>query len=486
MVEHDIQKTQHIHFKAIDIGASEDTTAQEYRVRIHKPYAVDSLVRPESVDLQVLVWENPKPEKLPEINHNNPIQIVIIGGFAINPVEVGSEITQLLKYSNKIVGIAHPDAPQSKISPNKSPFNEINTFQNSGIAVYETIRTLIQNGVLDGNHPVTLVGFSTGAAVATETAAIDFDRHKERGENRCIANLVALVAPAGLHNYSSAKELRDLAIASGPKHMASFLEDLAKRKYLKRALNKQDARLTDLDPSGNPDSFLNHVRRMNTREKILFLLQNILETTKNPIINPVIWLKQTLDAGKRLFGNIQAMKTEFFTDPVWMKIAIPHILFELGEFIARSVPSEELKNLLWHFHVMWKDQGPQGEPHFTPQSSAVARSSYNLAHLSGLTSAAKIQDTNILVMLGVNDPVVDPKRLLSHEERANMDQLQNQDKETYITDRVIARVQNIFPNAVGRVRTEIITGPDSHHLWFRRHAKDTALAILRYSYPNVL
>lgn len=484
-IEHNVQKSRQIHFKALDIGASADTTAQEYCVRIDKPYSEQSVVRPESVDLQVLTWENKTPERPPELDQNVPIQLVVVGGFAINAVELGSEITELLKYSNRIVGIAHPDAPQSKISPKTSPFNDLSTFQNSGIAVYETVKKLIQEGILDEHHPITLIGFSTGAAVATEAVATDINHHDTTGDKRLIANLVALVAPAGLHAYGSVKELRDLAIASGPKYMSTFLEDLARRKDMKQILHNPKATLENFDPSTNPESYFNRVKRMKSPQKILFLLQSILETTKNPITNPTTWFKQTIDSGKRLLGNIQAMKKEFYTDPVWMKIAVPHILFELGEFIARSVPSEELTNLLWHFHVMWKDQGPQGEPHLTPETPAVKRSEYNLAYLAGLNACTKIHDTDVFVMLGMGDPVVNPKRLLKPDEIARLQQLEGSSQfEPYLMDRITSRVQDVFPNAGGRVQTNMMTGPDSHHLGFRHHAAQTAHAILRRCYPR--
>lgn len=479
-----IQKSRQIHFKALDIGASADTTAQEYRIRIDKPYSEQSIVRPESVNLQVLAWENPTPERPPELNQNANIQIVVVGGFAINAVELGSEITELLKYSNKIVGIAHPDAPQSKIAPRTSPFNDLRTFQNSGIAVYETVKTLIRKGILDENHPITLVGFSTGAAVATEAAFIDINRHDTSGDKRLITNLVALVAPAGLHAYGSVKELRDLAIASGPKYMSAFIEDLARRKDIKKTLQDPQTTLRDFDLSKNPQSYINKVKHMKPPQKVLFILQSILETTKNPITNPVIWFKQITEAGNRLFANIRAMKKEFLTDPIWMKIAVPHILFELGEFVARSVPSEELTNLLWHFHVMWKDQGPQGEPHLTPVTPAVKRSEYNLANLAGLAAAAKIHDTDVLVMLGMGDPVVNPKRLLALDEIAHLDELEQSKQEEYVIDRMNDKVRNIFSNAGGRVQTNIMTGPDSHHLGFRRHAAQTARTILQRCYPQ--
>lgn len=479
-----IQESRQIHLKALDIGASSDTTAQEYRIRIDKPYSEQSVVRPESVNMQILKWENPTPKRPPELDQNANIQIVVIGGFAINAVELGSEITELLKYSNKIVGIAHPDAPQSKITPRTSPFNDLRTFQNSGIAVYETVKTLIRKGILDDNHPITLVGFSTGAAVATEAVAIDINRHDTSGDKRLITNLVALVAPAGLHTYGSVKELRDLAIASGPKYMNAFVEDLAKRKDIKRALNDPKATLQDFDPSQNHQSYINKVKRMKPEQKVLFLFQSILETTKNPITHPVVWFKQMTEAGNRLFANIRAMKKEFLTDPVWMKIAVPHILFELGEFVARSVPSEELTNLLWHFHVMWKDQGPQGEPHFTPVTPAVKRSEYNLASLAGLAAAEKIHDTDVLVMLGMGDPVVNPKRLLTLDEIAHLDNLEQSKQEEYVINRMSDKVQNIFSNAGGRVQTNIMTGPDSHHLGFRRHAAQTAHTIIQRCYPR--
>lgn len=484
MVERTIQKTQQIHFKALDIGASRDTIAQEYRVRIDKPYAQQSVVRPESVDLQVLMWENLTPERPPELNQNAHIQVVVIGGLAINAVELGSEITELLKYANKIVGIAHPDAPESHITPRTSPFNDVRTFQNSGIALYETVKKLIQEGVLDKNHPITLVGFSTGAAVAVEAVATDIDRHSTSGDKRLITNLVALVAPAGLHAYGSVKEMRELAIASGPKYMSAFLEDLARRKDTKQALHNPKATLNNFDPSTNPESYLNKVKRMKPPQKILFLLQSILETTRNPITNPITWLRQMMGAGRRLFNNIRAMKKDFFTDPVWMKIAVSHILFELGEFVARSVPSEELTNLLWHFHVMWKDQGPQGETHITPPTAAVKRSEYNLANLAGLSAAARIHDTDVFVMLRMGDPVVNPKRLLTPEEVAHMDQLPDHDKEAYLKERIIARVQNVFPNTTGRIQTSIMTGADSHHLGFRRHAAQTARTIIHHCFPR--
>lgn len=485
MIEQAIQKSRQVRLKALDIGASADTTAQEYRVRIDKPYLEQSVVRPESVDLQVLAWENPKPERPPQVDLNAHIQFVVIGGFAINAVELGSEITELLKYSNKIVGIAHPDAPQSTITPRTSPFNDLRTFQNSGIAVYETIKTLIHEGILDRHHPITLVGFSTGAAVATEAVVTDINHHDTSGDKRLITNLVALVAPAGLHTYGSVKELRDLAIASGPKYMSSFLEDLAKRKDMKRVLQNNHVTLQDFDPSRDPQSYLNKVKRMKPEQKVLFLLQSILETTKNPITHPIAWLKQMTGAGKRLFDNIRAMKKEFLTDPVWMKIAVPHILFELGEFVTRSVPSEELTNLLWHFHGMWKDQGPQGEPHFTPETPAVKRSEYNLTNLAGLSACAKVHDTDVFVMLGMGDPVVNPKRLLTPDEIAHLQQLEGSPQyEPYLMNRITSRVQNAFPNAGGRVQTSMMTGPDSHHLGFRRHASQTALTILERCYPR--
>lgn len=485
-IEQNIKPARTIHLKALDIGASADTTAKEYRVRIDRPYAERSVVRPESVDLQVLTWENQKPERPTGIDKNARIQIVVIGGFAINAVELGSEITELHKYADTIVGIAHPDAPQSKITPKTSPFNDLKTFQSSGIAVYETVKTLIRNGVLDGTHPITLVGFSTGAAVATEAVAADIDRHDKLGEKRLITNLVALVAPAGLHTYGSIEEMRELAIASGPKYMGAFLEDLARRKDIKRVSIIPNSTLQDFDPSKDPQSYLNKVKRMKTPQKVLFLLQSILETTKNPITHPVTWLRHVSGAGKRLFDNIRAMKKEYITDPIWMKIVAPHILFELGEFIARSVPSEELTNLLWHFHVMWKDQGPQGEPHLTPQTPAVKRSEYNLANLAGLSAAARIHDTDVFIMLGMGDPVVDPKRLLTPDEVAHIEQLHEHAKEAYLTDRIIARIQNVFPNTAGRVQTSIMTGPDSHHLGFRRHAVQTARTILERCYPRSL
>lgn len=484
MIEQDIQKTSLIHFKALDIGASADTSAQECRVRIDKPYSEQSAVRPESVNLQVLAWENEKPKRPPTLDQHAHIQLIVIGGFAINAVELGSEITELLKYSNKIVGIAHPDAPQSKISPKVSPFNDLSTFQNSGIAVFETVKKLIQEGILDKHHPITLVGFSTGAAVATEAVARDINHHDRSGDKRIITNLVALVAPAGMHAYESVNELRDLAIASGPKYMGTFLEDLARRKDMKQILQSPKLRLENFDPSANPESNLNKVKRMKPGQKVFFLLQNILETTKNPITNPIIWIKQTIDAGRRLFRNIRAMKKEFFTDPVWMKIAIPHVLFELGEFVARSVPSEELTNLLWHFHVMWKDQGPQGEPHLTPETPAVKRSEYNLAHLAGLVASAKIHDTEVFVMLGASDPVVDLKRLLKSDEITRFQKLEGSPEyDQYLKDRITSHVQDAFPNAGGKVQTNLMTGPDSHHLGFRRHAAQTARTILERCYP---
>lgn len=485
MIEQSIQKSRLIHFKALDIGASVDTSAQEYHVRIDKPYSQQSVVRPESVNLQVLAWENPKPERPPTLDQHAHIQLVVIGGFAINAVELGSEITELLKYSNKIVGIAHPDAPQSNISPKTSPFNDLSTFQNSGIAIHATIKKLIHKGILDEHHPISIVGFSTGAAVATEAVARDITQHETSGDKRLITNLVALVAPAGLHKYDSVKELRNLAIASGPKYMSAFVEDVARRKDYKQALLDPKATLEHFDPSANPDSYLNKVKRMKPPQKVLFLLRNILETTKNPITNPIVWIKQTIDAGKRLFRNIRAMKKEFLTDSVWMKIAVPHILFELGEFAARSVPSEELTNLLWHFHVMWKDQGPQGEPHFTPETPAVKRSEYNLANLAGLAASAKIHDTDVLVMLGVSDPVVDLKRLLRPDEIAQLQQLEgSSDYDVFLKERIASQVQHAFPNAGGNVKTNLMTGPDSHHLGFRRHAAHTARTILEACYPQ--
>ncbi len=328
-------------------------------------------------------------------------QVVFVSGFASSELELPTFFHSLGKIWGIVVGLAHPDAPSSKIKPPDKPLNE-NSFANSGFVELRAIERLIQDGVLEKN--ATVVAYSTGCPVMIEAVAQDIQEHSNP-EDRLIKNLV-LLAPGGMLDRGSFAAITEGAGASMRLYWEEYKRDFW--HFIRNPYHGKD------EHPYQPISLKQ-------------LAKNVLESIQNPD---------------------------------WKTIRPGQIAFEVIEFVASHLPIHDF--LAW-FHRTWSNPREFNLPNILPPSPSIKKNQELIYKDSCYVAREKIKDTDIIVSLFTDDKAIPPEGFLTDKDNSELAQIENPDERLELTsDRIIQRVKEKFPHDQNRVR--VIIGDGAHHI----------------------
>lgn len=398
-------------------------------IGIPNPHVPESHENPLRAEIETLIWKNPENKDKP----GEKVQYIVMGGMNANFTESYLVGAMLTNHADTIVGIAHPDAPQSKIIPHDSPFNDERSFANSGYTVLRTIENLYEEGVLDRNSPLTVVGFSTGGAVLTETTAQDIAETSAKKHGRFIHKAV-LLSPGGMLDIGE-KEIAQGAVATGPQYWQEFVD--TQRNRLMSLLKNPKKLAEALSNSAAPG--------------------NIFEDVAHAVS---IW--------GRFIKNLKNMR-DWPKDPEWKAINRNHKVFEIVDNLLRVPHVQFIDELLAHFHRMWIDQ--PGWPHFSPETPAFNRNKENVGYDVTREARKTIYNTPMVVFFGENDKAISPKKFLQSNDEPN-------------EENIMKRIKESFPNNPNNVHVILGKESRSHHLATRASINILELYILRYLYPQ--
>lgn len=417
---------------------------ERQEVSIHNPFVPESVEKPKQADVEALIWNKDK-EGVEGTEVTKKMQYVVMGGFAINAVEVHTILSALMNHADTVVGVAHMSSPQTKLDPPETPFNDELSFANSGYAVLRVIENLIQKGKLDNSQPITVVGYSSGCTPLIEAISQDIQESEKTGRQRYIQSGV-FYAPAGILEMGGYEKMAAGTAASmGP--------------YWKE--------------------YLDHLRNdivWHLKDRLRGVLDNKIkgQTAKRQDISPVE--KSRKEVSPDLDKNPR------WQLPTWQAVRGQHDLFEKIEIMARNLPFVEL---LAHFHRSWIDQGRYGWPHLTPQTNAVKRDTQNIGHNVTEKARASIKDTPILFELMRNDGAVPPDKFLSDEDWQVINEKPKTEQEEIKLDLIIKRAKEKFPLNGDNVKVLISVGERAHHLAPRSSPEIYESHILRYLQPEL-
>lgn len=398
-------------------------------IGIPHPHVPQSKEKPIRAEVETLRWHNPESKAKP----GEKVQVLLMGGMNINMTEVHPVAAMFTNFADTIVGVAHPDAPQSKIIPHDSPFNDEKSFANSGFTILRTIEQLYEEGSLDRKSPLTVVGFSTGGAVLTEAIAQDISESATQSRERFIHKGV-LLSPGGMLDIGE-KEIIQSVAKTGASYWQEFVDTQRNRLMsLLKNPKKLGEALADSSQPGNIFEDIAHA------------------------IN--IW--------GRFIKNFKSMH-DWPKDPEWKAISRNHKVFEIVDNLLRVPRIQFIDELLSHFHRMWIDQ--PGWPHLSPKTAAFKRSRKNVGYDVTQEARKAIYDTPLVVFFGQHDKTIPPQKFL-----------QRGDPQT--DEMMLKRIKESFPYNTDDVHVVLGKESRSHHLAARASANILELYILRYLYPQ--
>ncbi|KKS95653.1 MAG: hypothetical protein UV73_C0015G0028 [Candidatus Gottesmanbacteria bacterium GW2011_GWA2_43_14] len=286
--------------------------------------------------------------------HQADGQVVFLSGFGTRSLDWPTAFEGLGMYWDTVVGLDHPDAPTSSITPRERPLNDEKSFYNSGSVILRAIEAKFEDGTL--NKGVTAVGMSTGCPVLLEAAAQDILESERDGRRRYIKSLI-LTAPAGMMNRRSFAEIAAGAgSAMGLYILKDYGSDLLYR--LKHPFEK------------------NH---LNARKDSISL------------------------------GELKRRIKEAGQHPEWQSVLKGQKLFDVFEYFAQKLP---IDTLLEYFHRVWPDQ----DPHFLPETPSIKRNQELIYKNVTRKACEEIKDTDITIVLFDGDRAVPPEGFLSPED----------------------------------------------------------------------
>jgi len=387
------------------------------------------------VKLQTATWKRKKEPTAIKNEVSIPLayqqnnQAVFISGFGTRSQDWPVAFEGLGSYYDTVVGIDHPDAPTSTIIPHDKPLNNEN-FHNSGFVVLRAIEAKIKDGTLkDG---VTAVGLSTGAPVLLEATAQDERESAETGRPRYITSLL-LTAPAGMLDRPSFNEI---AVGAG-----SAMGPYLKKNYVR-------------------DSYFQKFGKYKNTTS-----ENIKPKTKTT------------------FSELCQRIKSAWNKPEWKDIRSMHIGFELFEYAAQRLPTDEF---MAFFHRVWPNQNP----HFLPMTPSIKRNQELVYRNVTEQACTAIRDTDVRIELYEHDKAVPPNEFLTDKDRNEIAQvrlngadmtalkqlndrrmnanpsnkpynekwmLENKQQELLL-DRIIQRVKQLFPNNINNTHVSINIG----------------------------
>ncbi|KKU87376.1 MAG: hypothetical protein UY16_C0029G0015 [Candidatus Gottesmanbacteria bacterium GW2011_GWA2_47_9] len=150
-------------------------------------------------------------------------QLVFLSGLSSTAADWPVAYQSFGKHWSTIVGLDHPEAPSSTITPHDRPLND-ESFHNSGFVELRAIEQLIQQGVLKPGE-ITLAGYSTGGAVAIEAVAQDIREAQEGKHERYIKNLV-LFSPAGIIDMGDFATINAGVQAAFTPYFKEYMQDV--------------------------------------------------------------------------------------------------------------------------------------------------------------------------------------------------------------------------------------------------------------------
>lgn len=413
-------------------------------IGIPHPHVPDSHEKPLRAEIETLIWNNPDSEA----KQGEKVQYVVMGGMNANAVEVHPILAMLTNHADTIVGVAHPDAPPSRIVPHDSPFNDELSFANSGFTILRTIEKLYEEGSLDRESPLTVVGFSTGGAALTEAIAQDIAQAQKSKAPRFI-NQAVLLSPGGMLEIGEKEIAQGASVGTIPAYWQEFVDTQWNAlKTLLKNPKKLAAALADGMSPGNP-------------------LEEIAHAVS-------IW--------RRMGKNLKDMKN-WPKDAEWKAIGGKHKFFETVENILRVPRVQFLEELLAHFHRSWIDQ--PGWPHLSPETNAFKRSRQNVAHDVTQRAREATTDTPMILWFGQNDKAIQPKKFLTKEDWKTIGAASSPDDAIELqNDLIMRRIRESFPNNGDNLHILFAQGKRSHHLSPRSDASILELYLMRYLYPE--
>lgn len=412
-------------------------------IGVAHPYVPESHEKPLRAEIETLIWNNPESKAKP----GEKVQYVVMGGMNINAVEVHPVLAMLTNHADTVVGVAHPDAPQSRIIPHESPFNDKKSFANSGYTVLRTIEKLYEEGAFDRQSPLTVIGFSTGGAVLTEAIAQDITEASVDNRARFI-HQGALLSPGGMLEIGEKEILKGI----GQSTKSYWQEFIDTQVNALKSLLKNPKKLADaLTDSMSPGS----------------LFEEIAHAVH-------IW--------KRMGKNIGDMR-DWPKDTEWKKVSGAHKVFEVIENLLRVPRVQFVDELLAHFHRSWIDQ--PGWPHFSPETPAFKRSRENVAHDVTQSARKTIAETPMVLWFGQHDKAIQPTKFLTKEDQQAIIHASSVNKASELqNDRIVQRIREAFPKNGDNLHILFAQGERSHHLNPRSDASILELYLLRYLYPG--
>lgn len=462
-----------------------------YRIRditVDRPYAPDSIEKPERVTLQTYIWQAEGADALDPEGVKKP-QMVCMGGLASEPVEIFTNIEANKNFAHNIIGIAHPNAPRSSIEPPESPFNDENSFANSGRAFLGVVEKLLAEKTLDPDRPIIFYGFSTGGAVATAAAA-EFCRRRESSPDYAYKDLnisVVLGSPAGFLEMGGYEgEKREVGKIGVPYFIKELITDLAPKKYIqllttighdpKKILKALDDfhQITKWEKQMNPPG-----KQTNAHKNI----KDIVSDVRN-------YFHQTIRPAfkKRRSDIIVADEWEQAhpNDKNWKDAANEQRAMALMNVMLAFLPEGHsvTDTIRDHFRRSFIVQPDHPYPALPTNSGIRARE--NVGHDSTLTDRAAIKNIPIHIFHPEGDAEVPMRKLLTEEDKHELNQLNENSRAERLGEMVRERWKELFtkeeqPN----VHVHIIEKPSTHHLSTRHHAGELSMSILRNVMPDL-
>ncbi len=382
-------------------------------------------------------------------------QLVFLSGLSSTAADWPVAYQSFGKHWSTIVGLDHPEAPSSTITPHDRPLND-ESFHNSGFVELRAIEQLIQQGVLKPGE-ITLAGYSTGGAVAIEAVAQDIREAQEGKHERYIKNLV-LFSPAGIIDMGDFATINAGVQAAFTPYFKEYMQDVY-------------------------------------REGKWFFRKKLIDTLRS--------IKDGRDQnGTDTTTHISLTKTQrergktMWEDEYWKQARIPNIIVGAMDVLFSHLPIRD------YWHRVWPNQ----YPHWLPPTPSAKQNEQLVARNVTGEARGTITDTNVLVYLFDNDQAVPPERFLTPADRRAVDLLilTKKEKRTIATalrrnvqeleqkeqvytsqdeynaqlyqaerkalegkkaekavDRIFKRVKQAFPN---NTTTYIAMGNDSHHI----------------------